>query len=245
MDSDDSDLDLLSLTPAEQAEHETFGHEYKGPKLSDNHTSRLVVLMQHASTCPCRHKSARHRDVCRSTKYMMLHVRDCPGTTSTFDVCPFPWCRKVKHVLSHLVSCQHPSKCAICSPKDLSKSLQALVGLNNFRTRRYRERLLNSAKKAAAARQAALPSAQKGKKAIPQPTYLRPKAGAVPNIPKQGPVSYLKFPPKGSQSIATIHKTTKTNSPPTPRMPTATIKKSTPSDPSPLERGATNQSTTT
>jgi len=52
--SDDSGADFQAMTPAEQAEHEGFGHEYKGPSLSDDHASRLLVLMAHASTCPCR-----------------------------------------------------------------------------------------------------------------------------------------------------------------------------------------------
>lgn len=225
----ESDFDLQALTPAEQAEHEAFGHEYKGPNLSENHTARLLVLMQHASTCPCRHKSARHRDVCRSTKYMMLHVRDCPGTTSTFDVCPFPWCRKVKHMLYHLVSCQDASKCAICSPKDLSKSLHALVGLNKFRANRYRDRLSTAAKKAAAARQATLPSSHKVKKVASQAMYQRPKSGAAPSFPSQSSAAYLKMPPRSAQP--TIRKQTKTNLFSTPRIPTATMKKPTPSNP--------------
>jgi hypothetical protein len=53
-DSDDSTADLQSMTPAEQAEHETFGYDYEGPAMSDYHASRLLVLMAHASTCPCR-----------------------------------------------------------------------------------------------------------------------------------------------------------------------------------------------
>eukprot|EP00980_Cylindrotheca_fusiformis_P001465 scaffold345_cov134-Cylindrotheca_fusiformis.AAC.76 len=208
-DSYESDLDLQSLTPAEQAEHETFGHEYTGPKLSDNHSSRLLVLMQHASTCPCRHKSARHRDVCRSTKYMMLHVRDCPGTTSTFDICPFPWCRKVKHLLYHLVACPDGRKCSICFPKDLSKSLQALVGLNNFRAKRYREHLITSTKKANAARQASLSNSHKGNSSELQPPFHPRKSGGLPNAPKPGNVSYVKNPPKVSQPLGSIRKPVK------------------------------------
>ncbi|VEU40384.1 unnamed protein product [Pseudo-nitzschia multistriata] len=138
--------DLRSMTPAERAEHETFGSEYKGPVLSDEHASKLLILMGHAATCPCQHKLEKHRDVCRSVKYMMLHVRDCPGTTSTFDVCPFPWCRKVKHLLYHLVSCKEPDQCAICSPKELPKGLKGLVGLNGHRMKKHRERMIAAAK---------------------------------------------------------------------------------------------------
>jgi len=138
--------ELQSMSPAERAEHETYGKEYQGPVLSEEHASKLLILMGHASTCPGHHKLEKHKDICRSTKYMMLHVRDCPGTTSTFDVCPFPWCRKVKHLLYHLVSCSNPDQCAICSPKDLPKGLKGLVGLNTFRMKKYRERLLSFAK---------------------------------------------------------------------------------------------------
>jgi len=138
--------ELQSMTPAERAEHETFGNEYEGPVLSEEHAAKLLILMGHASTCPCHHKSEKIKDVCRSTKYMMLHVRDCPGTTSTCDVCPFPWCRKIKHLLYHLVSCSDPDQCAICSPKDLPKGLQGLVGLNGHRIKKNRERLLAIAK---------------------------------------------------------------------------------------------------
>ena len=52
-DSDESS-DLRSMTPAEKAEHETFGHDYKGPVFADEDASRLLILMAHASTCPCR-----------------------------------------------------------------------------------------------------------------------------------------------------------------------------------------------
>lgn len=93
-------------------------------------------------TLSCRHKSAKHRDVCRSTKYMMLHIRDCPGTTTSFDVCPFPWCRKVKHLLYHLVSCQKPKACSICTPKTLTRNLTKLNKLNYHRLKTYRERMI-------------------------------------------------------------------------------------------------------
>jgi len=138
--------ELQSMTPAERAEHETFGKEYEGPVLSEEHAAKLLILMGHASTCPCHHKSKNYKDICRSIKYMMLHVRDCPGTTSTCDVCPFPWCRKVKHLLYHLVSCTEPDQCAICSPKDLPKGLKGLVGLNAQRMKKHREGLIAIAK---------------------------------------------------------------------------------------------------
>ena len=70
---------------------------------------------------------------------MMLHVRDCAGTTSSDDICPFPWCRKTKHLLYHLVSCPSPDKCQICSPSNISRNFRAMQGLNNFRLKKRRE----------------------------------------------------------------------------------------------------------
>jgi hypothetical protein len=72
---------------------------------------------------------------------MMLHVRDCPGTTSSYDVCPFPWCRKVKHLLFHLVSCTRPQSCEICAPAEIDSNWHALKNLNDHRLKKFRERL--------------------------------------------------------------------------------------------------------
>lgn len=52
--SDSGSEDFPSLTPADRAEREKFGLEYQGPKLSDKDSARLLTLMLHASTCPCR-----------------------------------------------------------------------------------------------------------------------------------------------------------------------------------------------
>lgn len=71
---------------------------------------------------------------------MMMHVRDCPGTTVSFDICPYPWCRKTKHLLYHLVSCEDPSTCEICNPTNISYNFRALKGLNSFRKIRIRQR---------------------------------------------------------------------------------------------------------
>jgi len=64
---------------------------------------------------------------------MLLHVRDCPGTTHTCDVCPFPWCRKVKHLLYHLVTCTEGSSCGICYSANLNPNLMNLIELNKLR----------------------------------------------------------------------------------------------------------------
>lgn len=146
-DDDDDSLDsesveLEALSPADRAEQERFGADYGGPTLEEREASRLLVLMTHASTCPCQHKSREHKEVCRSVKWMMLHVRDCPGTTSNYDVCPFPWCRKIKHLLFHLVSCREPETCKICAPADHGRNLLYLQAMNDHRMQLYRQRLL-------------------------------------------------------------------------------------------------------
>jgi hypothetical protein len=146
LNSEDSESEVRSMTPAEQAELETFGNEYNGPTLSNAHAARLLILMGHASTCPCQHRSSQCLEICKSTKFLMLHVRDCPGTTATMDVCPFPWCRKVKHLLFHLVSCHEPETCMICSHKDIPKNLNELAGLNSYRLKKHRQTMIIAAK---------------------------------------------------------------------------------------------------
>lgn len=89
-----------------------------------------------------RHESSHAEEVCRSTKWMMLHVRDCPGTTITDDICPFPWCRKVKHLIYHLVSCTMPQECSICSGSELDYNWSRLRHLNTFRMKLAREKLI-------------------------------------------------------------------------------------------------------
>jgi hypothetical protein len=53
-DSEDSVPPGTQLTLEELAEHEKFGAEYTGPVLDDDEACRLLILMAHASTCPCR-----------------------------------------------------------------------------------------------------------------------------------------------------------------------------------------------
>jgi len=129
-----------NMSPSAKAENEDFGENYNGPKFSDYDASRLLKIMAHASTCPGHHKTAKARDACTNVKLMMLHVRDCPGTTPSYDICPYPWCRKTKHLLYHLVSCEDSDQCKICSPVDITGNLQALEGLNRFRHKKQKEK---------------------------------------------------------------------------------------------------------
>mmetsp|Transcript_17583 Transcript_17583/g.38338 ORF Transcript_17583/g.38338 Transcript_17583/m.38338 type:complete len:1051 (-) Transcript_17583:176-3328(-) len=190
--SDEDDLmgidsdgdDSACLTPADKAENEHFGAQYEGPKLEPEDSARLLALMSHASTCSGRHRSKARRDVCRSTQWMMLHVRDCPGTTASGDICPFPWCRKVKHLLFHLVSCQEGQSCAICAGH-LNDNMQNLVGLNNHRLELYREKLFsNSPEERAAARvvQTTKPTKSPG---VPKSSRSSTEAKEVPKATKE------------------------------------------------------------
>jgi len=53
--SDETDAEALAvMSPAIKAENERFGAEYTGPRLSEGESARLLILMAHASTCPCR-----------------------------------------------------------------------------------------------------------------------------------------------------------------------------------------------
>jgi hypothetical protein len=53
--SDDEDVDSTTIEQLEElAEREEFGYEYKGETLSDDQARRLLVLIEHASTCPGR-----------------------------------------------------------------------------------------------------------------------------------------------------------------------------------------------
>jgi hypothetical protein len=54
-DDDDESDDFACMSPGDRAENEKFGLEYEGPKLVDKDSRRLVTLMLHASTCPCRY----------------------------------------------------------------------------------------------------------------------------------------------------------------------------------------------
>jgi len=138
-DSDSDESGFEENTQTTQAQNEDFGEKYSGPKFNEYDASRLLVLMGHAATCPGRHEHEKHRECCTNVKFMMLHVRDCPGTTSSNDICPFPWCRKTKHLLYHLISCPSSDNCKICTPIHLSRNFTALKGLNEYRSQKRKE----------------------------------------------------------------------------------------------------------
>ena len=48
-------------------------------RLDPTQAAKLLVLMEHARGCSGSHADAQHAQVCRSTKFLMLHIRDCDG----------------------------------------------------------------------------------------------------------------------------------------------------------------------
>ena len=116
----------------------------------------------------------------------MLHVRDCTGLMSNGDVCPFPWCRKVKHLLYHLVSCDKVQQCTICCPEKLPPNLASLAGLNHHRREKFRERTKALAAAAAAKRQQMAAVVSTNPSQIPrQPTPLVAPKNAIPSAASQ------------------------------------------------------------
>jgi hypothetical protein len=157
---------------------------------------------------------------------MMMHIRDCPGTTATFDVCPFPWCRKVKHSLYHLVSCPEPELCEICSPSDISHNLGALQGLNEFRLQKRKEdveRQEKAAEKKAKATKGATAQQKNQLQPVVKPSAsppCRPATPVFPAVPKVVTTcSPTKNPPatnaglKGEQILVSTAKPLSAKSP--------------------------------
>ncbi|CAN0026623.1 unnamed protein product, partial [Ectocarpus fasciculatus] len=101
-----------------------------GPTLDSDQAAKLLVLMCHARHCPGNHRSARLAEVCRSVKFLMLHLRDCDGKTRNGDPCPMPWCEPCTSLLHHLIQCPESTGCKVCDPEHLPPPLQQLRALN-------------------------------------------------------------------------------------------------------------------
>lgn len=84
--------------------------------LSKEEASRLLVLMCHARGCSGVHSSPKHTEICKSTKFLMLHIRDCKGVDIHGRECLFPWCAPCKKMLKHLSQCYEPTTCSVCNP---------------------------------------------------------------------------------------------------------------------------------
>jgi TAZ zinc finger len=107
-------------------------HPFDGEGLlGAEEASKLLVLMCHARSCTGIHASQKHAEICKSTKYLMLHIRDCNGTDMQGRDCQFPWCLPCKRMLRHLTHCYDPTTCVVCNPWTLPESFQQLRSLNN------------------------------------------------------------------------------------------------------------------
>lgn len=116
----------------EEIKRDAFPFDTEGC-LSSAHATRLLLLMSHARTCTGEHKSDQLSEVCQSTKFLMLHVRDCPGVDASGNTCRYSWCQPTKKMLRHLTRCFEPSTCGICTAASVSDSFAHLCKLNNSR----------------------------------------------------------------------------------------------------------------
>ncbi|CAM9354583.1 unnamed protein product [Chrysoparadoxa australica] len=98
--------------------------------LNHEQAAKLLILMCHSRSCPGHHSDPRNEEVCRSTKFLMLHIRDCLGRLPNGQPCPYSWCRPCKALLHHLVHCSTPKECHVCNPVDLPLPLQELRAQN-------------------------------------------------------------------------------------------------------------------
>jgi hypothetical protein len=137
--SDEEDGDEEGSVAGDDREAHPFDGE---GLLAQEQASKLLVLMSHARTCSGIHASPKHAEICRSTKYLMLHIRDCNGTDVHGRPCQFPWCLPCKKMLRHLTHCYEPGNCKVCNPWNLPESLKKLRALNQLRTPKVSDAIL-------------------------------------------------------------------------------------------------------
>mmetsp|Transcript_44430 Transcript_44430/g.100452 ORF Transcript_44430/g.100452 Transcript_44430/m.100452 type:complete len:711 (-) Transcript_44430:440-2572(-) len=130
-DGDGEEHGSASGSGAEDDEEVPLGDE--ASRLPTAQAAKLLVLIAHARSCPGHHASRQHSEVCKSVKYLMLHIRDCCGKLPGGAECSFPWCKPCKYLIHHLVKCRKPERCPICSPADLPPALHKLKALNMLR----------------------------------------------------------------------------------------------------------------
>jgi hypothetical protein len=98
--------------------------------------AKLFVLMCHARACTGTHKHPQHAGVCRSTKFLMLHLRDCPGSDLSGRDCKMPWCKAGKRMLDHLSHCHAGLECDVCNPRAVSLLCPSLAQLKRVNEER-------------------------------------------------------------------------------------------------------------
>ncbi|KAG5181792.1 hypothetical protein JKP88DRAFT_257864 [Tribonema minus] len=77
--ADDSDMEGDTDGGYSSEEEDDDDELGEGAQLQAAQAAKLLVLMGHARECPGKHADPRHAEVCRSTKFLMLHIRDCNG----------------------------------------------------------------------------------------------------------------------------------------------------------------------
>ena len=92
----------------------------KSKFFSEETNRSLLKLMRHARHCPGTHcvRGPEHAAACRSTKLLMLHLRDCSCYSEDNKVqCSMPWCGPCQPLLQHLMHCTQPTTCTLCVVK--------------------------------------------------------------------------------------------------------------------------------
>ena len=171
-------------------------HPFDGEGLlAAEEASKLLVLMCHARSCTGAHASPKHAEICKSTKFLMLHIRDCNG----IDVrgrgdCQFPWCQPCKRMLRHLTHCYDPANCVVCNPWTLPESFQQLRSLNNRSLALQQAAAQQQRQAAAAAAAASQPSLTMGQ----QPPNHQQHQHQQPMMMMMNPMSVgnLVMPPE-------------------------------------------------
>jgi len=121
----------VTATAAEvEKERDVFGGE---GLFSYEEGAKLLALMCHARTCTGLHKSAQHAAVCKSTKFLMLHIRDCSSNDFQSCLCKLPWCKPGKRMLEHLTHCYDSNSCIVCSPTNLPEAYVQLRAISASR----------------------------------------------------------------------------------------------------------------
>lgn len=98
--------------------------------LSTSKAAQLLVLMTHARQCTGRHKSEKLTSICRSTKLLMLHIRDCHCINNE---CQVSWCHAVKKLVFHTTRCYENTTCSVCMPTSLPDHISSLHIMNHQR----------------------------------------------------------------------------------------------------------------
>ena len=107
-----------------------------------------------------------------------------PAVRTTIP-CPFAWCRPVKHLLYHLISCTAGRSCRICHPRAISDNMATLTSLNAHR-RNKRKRVVSdvasSIKEESPAGAVSAESKPSGQAGAPNPTIAAATSAAATGL---------------------------------------------------------------